>query len=180
MEVSPLLFFAFVGARECRATQCIHRVRIGRPPLRLHWISLVVDVTPDVHGSVLTRVSGTDLNIRCCLGSRPHADKGTGTTKLVTYRHIPGRSSPSPIRFLATHGHVEPLGIPSIIFGALMFKLTPGLRVGGILFALNGVACIVGFIGIAAESTWLRQGSLVGGVLFLLALVPMTWVFVRS
>jgi hypothetical protein len=61
-----------------------------------------------------------------------------------------------------------------------MFKLTPGLRVGGILFALNGVACIVGFIGIAAESTWLRQGSLVGGVLFLLALVPMTWVFVRS
>lgn len=71
------------------------------------------------------------------------------------------------------------LGVPSIIFGILMFKSTPALRLGGALLVLNGIASIAGFIGIVAQSTWLSQGSLVGGVLFLLALVPMSLVFLR-
>lgn len=69
------------------------------------------------------------------------------------------------------------LGVPSIIFGILMFKTVSALRLGGVLLTLNGLACIIGFIGIAAQTTWLRQGSLIGGVLFLLALVPMSFVF---
>ncbi len=71
------------------------------------------------------------------------------------------------------------VGVPSIIFGILMLKSGPALRVGGTLLALSGLASIVGIIGIAAQSPGLGQGSLIGGVLFLLALVPMSWVFLR-
>jgi hypothetical protein len=72
------------------------------------------------------------------------------------------------------------LGVPSIIFGILMLKSTPVLRLGGVLLALNGFACIAGFIGIAAQNAWLSQGSIIGGVLFLLALVPMSLVFLQQ
>lgn len=41
------------------------------------------------------------------------------------------------------------LGVPSIIFGVLMLKSAPPLRLGGVSLALNGLACITGFIGIA-------------------------------
>lgn len=71
------------------------------------------------------------------------------------------------------------LGVPSIIFGVLMLKSTPALRLAGVLLALNGLACIGGFIGVAAQSAWLSQGSLIGGILFLLALVPMSWNFMQ-
>ncbi len=69
------------------------------------------------------------------------------------------------------------LGVPSIIFGVLMLKSVPALRLGGILLGISGIASIAGFIGIAAQSAWLSQGSFIGGVLFLLALVPMSWAF---
>jgi len=72
------------------------------------------------------------------------------------------------------------LGVPSIIFGILMLKSAPALRLGGVLLALNGLACIAGFIGIAAQIAWLSQGSLIGGALFLLALVPMSLVFLQQ
>ena len=65
------------------------------------------------------------------------------------------------------------LGIPSIIFGVLMFKRTPGLKWAGVLLALNGVACILGVIGFVVHSA-LLTGTLAGGVLFLLALIPMS------
>lgn len=73
------------------------------------------------------------------------------------------------------------LGVPSIIFGVLMLKSSAiTLRVAGALLALNGVACIAGFIGIVVQSTWLRHGALIGGVLFLLALAPMSWGFLQE
>jgi len=72
------------------------------------------------------------------------------------------------------------LGVPSIIFGVLMLKSASVLRTGGILLALSGLACIAGFIGIAVQSTWLSQGSLIGGILFLLALVQMSLVFLQG
>lgn len=71
------------------------------------------------------------------------------------------------------------LGVPSIIFGVFMLKSASVLRLGGVLLALNGLACIAGFIGIAAQSAWLSQGSLVGGILFLFALVPMSRFFLQ-
>ncbi|MFC1532761.1 DUF4386 family protein [Thermodesulfobacteriota bacterium] len=71
------------------------------------------------------------------------------------------------------------LGVPSIIFGVLMVKSDPALRLGGILLGISGIASIAGFIGIAVQRTWLGQGSTIGGVLFLLALVPISWAFLR-
>jgi hypothetical protein len=69
------------------------------------------------------------------------------------------------------------LGIPSIIFGAALYRMHPSLRLGGTLLALNGAACIVGVIGYVLNNALLELGSLVGAVLFLLALVPLTRVF---
>lgn len=66
------------------------------------------------------------------------------------------------------------LGIPSIIFGVLMFQERGLTRAGGILLVLNGAACSAGFVGIALQSALLSNGSMVGGVLFLFALVCMS------
>lgn len=71
------------------------------------------------------------------------------------------------------------LGVPSIIFGLLMSRETPSMRVAGILLALSGVASIVGLVGIVAQSAALGLGSIVGGVLFLAALVPLSVVWLR-
>ena len=66
------------------------------------------------------------------------------------------------------------LGIPSIIFGVLMRKTSPVLRIGGNLLALSGIVCIAGFTGIVMQSAWLRLGSLAGGIFFLMALMLMS------
>lgn len=71
------------------------------------------------------------------------------------------------------------LGVPSIVFGVLMLKSTPALGLGGAFLLLSGLASIAGFIGVAMQSAWLSQGSAVGGVLFLLALVSMSRTFLR-
>jgi hypothetical protein len=67
------------------------------------------------------------------------------------------------------------LGVPSILFGILMLRSGAVLRLGGIFLLLSGIAGIVGFVGIAAQSIWLGNSSLVGGILFLAALVCMSW-----
>lgn len=72
------------------------------------------------------------------------------------------------------------LGIPSIIFGIILYQMKPTLRAGGVLLALNGVACIVGVVGIVLDSSLLALGSMVGAMLFLLALILFSWVFLRS
>jgi hypothetical protein len=66
------------------------------------------------------------------------------------------------------------LGIPSIVFGLLMFRHTPPLKLAGVLLALNGAACILGVIGFLTRSDLLGMGTVAGGILFLLALVPMS------
>lgn len=71
------------------------------------------------------------------------------------------------------------LGAPSVIFGLLLGKREPSLRVAGILLALSGMASIVGLVGIVAQSAALGLGSIVGGVLFLAALVPLSVVWLR-
>jgi hypothetical protein len=69
------------------------------------------------------------------------------------------------------------LGIPSILFGLFLWKYPGALRWGGLLLALNGVACILGVIGALTGSTLLAQGVMVGGVLFLAAVFPLAWGF---
>jgi hypothetical protein len=72
------------------------------------------------------------------------------------------------------------LGIPSIIFGLILLKEGGLKRLAGLLLALNGVACIAGVVGILMNNKLLSNGSVVGGVLFLLALIPMAWAFLRE
>jgi len=67
------------------------------------------------------------------------------------------------------------LGVPSVIFGVLIMKSHRLVRPGGVLLGLSGVASIAGFVGIVAQTPWLAKGSLVGGILFLLALVQFSW-----
>jgi hypothetical protein len=62
------------------------------------------------------------------------------------------------------------LGIPSILFGMVLWRSSFPLRYGGGLLTLNGIACILGVVGLLTGSAFLSLGSLVGGVLFILAL----------
>jgi hypothetical protein len=72
------------------------------------------------------------------------------------------------------------LGIPSIIFGVLLARRAPSLRAGGILLAVSGAASVVGIVGIAARIGALELGSIVGGVFFLAALVPLSVTWLRA
>ncbi|MGW8249527.1 MAG: hypothetical protein ACWGO1_02705 [Anaerolineales bacterium] len=72
------------------------------------------------------------------------------------------------------------LGIPSIIFGVILYQKQPELRTGGLLLALNGVACIAGVLGIVLGSSLFAWGSIVGAVFFLLALIMFAWAFLRG
>jgi hypothetical protein len=72
------------------------------------------------------------------------------------------------------------LGIPSIIFGLLLYNSGRVSRSGGILLSLNGLAGITGFVGVVVKSTILAQGVLAGGILFLLALIPISLGFVTK
>lgn len=67
------------------------------------------------------------------------------------------------------------LGIPSIVFGIALYHRGGLLRAGGVLLALNGVACLLGFGGMLFKIPGLDLGIVIGGGLFLLALIPLTW-----
>ncbi|MFO7583771.1 MAG: hypothetical protein R6W69_03495 [Anaerolineales bacterium] len=69
------------------------------------------------------------------------------------------------------------LGIPSILFGLLLWKYPGAQRWGGRLLALNGAACILGAIGSLSGSALLTQGVMAGGLLFLAAMFPFAWGF---
>jgi len=82
----------------------------------------------------------------------------------------------SAISFLNGLGYAI-LGIPSIILGAILVGQRGLLRLAGVLLAFSGVACLVGLVGMLAGSELLGNGLLVGGVLYLLALIPLNLAF---
>ncbi len=65
------------------------------------------------------------------------------------------------------------LAIPSILYGALLWRHSGALRWGGLLLALNGAACILGVVGSLTGSALLSGGVMVGGILFLAAMFPL-------
>jgi len=71
------------------------------------------------------------------------------------------------------------LGIPSIIFGIIMFSKGTLMATTGTLLLLNGVACIAGLMGWTMRNPVLSMGTVVGGAVFLIALVPMAVAFLR-
>ncbi len=66
------------------------------------------------------------------------------------------------------------LGIPSIIFGVALTHVSGIMRLAGLLLVLSGIASIIGLIGLMAANPALQLGSIVGGGLFLLSLLPLT------
>ena len=71
------------------------------------------------------------------------------------------------------------LGLPSIIFAVILYRQYPSrlLRAGAVVLALNGLACIIGILGLLLDSALLSNGSLLGGLLFLLCLFPLAFFF---
>jgi hypothetical protein len=73
------------------------------------------------------------------------------------------------------------LGIPSIIFGwTLSTDGSRPLQISGWLLTLNGMLCFIGVVGNSIEHEILTLGTVIGGVLFWLALFPMTYVFLTN
>ncbi|MGD8737128.1 MAG: hypothetical protein PVJ85_10290, partial [Anaerolineae bacterium] len=66
------------------------------------------------------------------------------------------------------------LGIPSLIFGLLLFQRDRRMRLPGGLLALSGAASLAGMVGIVLQNELLSLGSLVSGGLFFLALIPLS------
>jgi hypothetical protein len=69
------------------------------------------------------------------------------------------------------------LGIPSIIYGAFLYREGGLRRAAGGLLASSGVASLVGLLGYAGGDGRLGLGTVGGGFLFLLALLPLTAAF---
>lgn len=67
------------------------------------------------------------------------------------------------------------LGIPSIIFGLMLIKNKSISTLGGWFLAFNGVSCLIGVMGTAANNEVLAIGSVVGGTLFLFALIAIVF-----
>lgn len=72
------------------------------------------------------------------------------------------------------------LGVPSIAFGVALLKKRKFAKVSGIFLILNAVACIIGIIGILAGNKIIGMGSAVGGVLFIIALVFLCFMFFKE
>jgi len=72
------------------------------------------------------------------------------------------------------------LGIPSLIYGAVLARARGLLRLAGVLLALNGAACIAGLVGVVLRHPMLSLGSLAGGALFLLAMLPLSVALLRQ
>jgi hypothetical protein len=74
------------------------------------------------------------------------------------------------------------LGIPSIIFGMLLVNAIfhAMLRIAGVLLVTSGIASLLGIVGILAGSELLGWGSVLGGALYLLALIPLAAGFLRN
>ena len=72
------------------------------------------------------------------------------------------------------------LGIPSLIFGWLLLQRQRAMRLPGGLLALSGTASLVAMVGIILQNAALSLGSIVSGVLFLLALIPLSITLLRQ
>lgn len=71
------------------------------------------------------------------------------------------------------------LGIPSIVFGLLIIKHARTGKTGGWLLIVNAMFCIAGVIGIYINNNILQIGTVVGGVIFMVA-VFFIWQMFRK
>jgi len=69
------------------------------------------------------------------------------------------------------------LSFPLVVFGFVLLKQGRLLRAAAVLFLLAAVADVLGLVGILVDSNGLTLGLLIGGVFYLLALIPGTIAF---
>jgi hypothetical protein len=69
------------------------------------------------------------------------------------------------------------LGIPSVIFGWMMYRMNLAGKITGVLLMLNALACFLGSAGMVIGNRVLSYGSVAGGVLFLFSLIGMAVLF---
>jgi hypothetical protein len=69
------------------------------------------------------------------------------------------------------------LGVPSILYGRMVYRLNPAGKISGAALILSGTVCMIGFAGILAGNEVLSFGSALGGMLFWLALLAMAFSF---
>lgn len=72
------------------------------------------------------------------------------------------------------------LGLSSILFGIAFTRKDPAVRLAAWLLILNGIACILGLLGVLIDNPMLGMGSLVGGVLFLVAVAVLGFKYRRG
>ena len=82
----------------------------------------------------------------------------------------------SAVSFLNNYAYAV-LGIPSILFGCMMYRLNITGKITGVLLILNGIACLLGITGVILGNGLLSNGSVIGGVIFLLSLPGMIILF---
>lgn len=71
------------------------------------------------------------------------------------------------------------LGIPSVVFGIILIHDKTQLKIAGVLLSLNGIACIIGVVGVLMHNGVMSMGSAVGGAIYLVALIPLSIGFLR-
>ena len=67
------------------------------------------------------------------------------------------------------------LGVPSGFFGYLAYRKAPQLRFSGFCLAASGIGSWLSVLGMVVGVPALRSGVVIGGVLFLLALLTFVW-----
>ena len=86
---------------------------------------------------------------------------------------------PSPIALLNQVAYAA-LGIASILFGIGLMRQDSTTRIASWLLILNGIACILGLVGVLISNPILGMGSLIGGVLFLVGVAMLGFQYRRA
>jgi hypothetical protein len=122
-----------------------------------------------------------------------YASQITIVPQLVRYQSLPGHEAVAAF-FLGQMIQLWPgsaigivnalayaiLGIPSIIYGFLLWGGNRLMRAASVLLVLSAIACLAGPIGLITGISTLQLGTALGGFIFLLALFPLTAAFLRA
>jgi hypothetical protein len=109
------------------------------------------------------------------LHRQPETQASAGVLLRMAIQELPG----SGMAFINGLAYAV-LSIPSLAFGLGLYRMGGLLRVGGLLLALSGLASLVGFLASILNIAGLDLGVVVGGGLFLFALIPMVIVFSKT